>query len=439
MGRCKILYNIGMKTYKKRILDFILKDALEAKDAVLIEGAKWCGKTTTAEQIAKSVVYMNDPKRQNQYLLTAQTDPQRLLRGEYPLLIDEWQIAPELWDVIRFDIDHSEGEKKFILTGSAVPLDESQKKKVRHTGTGRFAWLRMRPMSLYESLESSGEVSFANLFAGKESLGDAMPHTLEEIAYLTCRGGWPKATEKSGRVALRQAFDYVDAVVTSDISRVDDVRRDPDLALRIMKSLARLQGTQSAVSVLKADLDPNLPKGGVHENTIFSYVGALKKIFVVEDMPAWCPNLRCKTPVRTTDTRYYTDPSIATAVMGLGPDDLMNDLKTFGLFFETLVARDLRTYAEANDGRVSHYRDKSGLECDAVMHLRNGKYGLIEVKLGGDALIREGQGKLNRLVGEIDTKRMKEPSFRMIVVAEGDFAYKMDDGTLICPIGCLRP
>jgi len=428
-----------MKSYKNRVLDGVLKGVLEAKDAVLIEGAKWCGKTTTAEQISKGVVYMNDPKKQNQYLLTVQTNPQRLLRGNYPLLIDEWQIAPELWDAIRFDVDHSEDEHKFILTGSAVPLDEEQKKKIRHTGTGRFAWLRMRPMSLYESLESSGGVSFADLFSGKASLGDARPHSLEEIAYLTCRGGWPKATEKTGRAALRQAFDYVDAVVNADISRVDDVRRDPDLALRIMKSLARLQGTQSAISVLKADLDPNLPKGGVHENTIFSYVGALKKIFVVEDMPAWCPNLRCKTPVRTTVTRYYTDPSIATAAMGLGPDDLMNDLKTFGLFFETMVARDLRTYAEANDGKISHYKDKSGLECDAVMHLRNGKYGLIEVKLGGESLIREGREKLKLLAGEIDTKRMKEPSFRMIVVAEGDFAYKTDDGTLICPIGCLRP
>ena len=206
-----------------------------------------------------------------------------------------------------------------------------------------------------------------------------------------------------------------------------------------MKSLARLQGTQSAVSAVKADLVPNLPKGGVHENTIFSYIGALKKLFVVEDMPAWCPNLRCKTPVRTTDTRYYTDPSIATAALGLGPDDLMNDLKTFGLFFETLVARDLRTYAEANDGKVSHYRDKSGLECDAVMHLRNGKYGLIEVKLGGEALISDGREKLKKLEGEIDTKRMKSPSFKMIVVAEGDYAYQANDGILICPIGCLRP
>ena len=428
-----------MKKYKNRVLDGILADALQAKDAVLIEGAKWCGKTTTAEQIAKSVIYLNDPKRQEQYLLTAQTNPQRLLEGDSPRLIDEWQIAPELWDAIRFDVDHSDGDGKYILTGSAVPLDEEAKKKIHHTGTGRFSWIKMRPMALFESEESSGSVSFAELFAGKVRLGDAMPHTLEEIAYLTCRGGWPKATEKTGRTALRQAFDYVDAIVNADISRVDDIRRDPDLALRIMKSLARLQGTQSAVSAVKTDLVPNLPKGGVHENTIFSYIGALKKLFVVEDMPAWCPNLRCKTPVRTTDTRYYTDPSIATAALGLGPDDLMNDLKTFGLFFETLVARDLRTYAEANDGKVGHYRDKSGLECDAVMHLRNGKYGLIEVKLGGEALISEGREKLKKLEGEIDTKRMEAPSFRMIVVAEGDYAYQAKDGTLICPVGCLRP
>ena len=428
-----------MERYKTRIFDALLRDALDAKGAVLVEGAKWCGKTTTAEQIAKSVVYMNDPKHREQYLATAQTNPQRLLAGENPRLIDEWQIAPELWDTIRFDVDHSDMDGKYILTGSAVPLDEEAKKKIHHSGTGRFAWIRMRPMSLFESLESSGSVSFGELFAGKRPLGDAKPHTLEEMAFLTCRGGWPKATGKSGKAALRQAFDYVDAVVGTDISRVDEVSRDPDLALRIMKSLARLQGTQSSVAAIKADLAPNAPNGGVHENTVYSYVGALKKIFVVEDMPAWCPNLRCKTPVRTTDTRYFTDPSIATAALGLGPDGLMDDLKTFGLLFETLVARDLRTYAVANDGKVAHYRDKSGLECDAVMHLRNGRYGLIEVKIGGSKLIAEGRAKLNRLAGEIDTKTMKEPAFRMIVVAEGDFAYEEPDGTLVCPVGCLGP
>jgi predicted AAA+ superfamily ATPase len=428
-----------MINYKNRIFDAILHDALEAKGAVLIEGAKWCGKTTTAEQIAKSVIYMNDPKHREQYLMTAQTNPQRLLAGANPRLIDEWQRAPELWDTIRFDVDHSDLDGKYILTGSAAPLDEEAKKKIRHSGTGRFAWIKMRTMALFESLESSGSVSFADLFAGKRELGEAIPYTLEEMAYLTCRGGWPRATGKSGKAALRQAFDYVDAIVNTDISRVDEVLRDPDLALRIMKSLARLQGTQSSVAAIRADLAPNAPKGGVHENTVYSYIGALKKIFVVEDMPAWCPNLRCKTPVRTADTRYFTDPSIATAALGLGPANLMDDLKTFGLLFETLVARDLRTYAAANDGKVSHYRDKSGLECDAVMHLRDGRYGLIEVKLGGEALVAEGRMKLNRLAGEIDTKKMKDPAFKMIVVAEGEFAYEEPDGTLICPIGCLRP
>ena len=427
-----------MKTYKNRIYDAILRDALEAKGAVLIEGAKWCGKTTTAEQIAQSVIYVNDPKQLKQNLVTAQTNPQRLLAGANPRLIDEWQIVPEIWDAIRFDVDHSDGDGKYILTGSAVPIDDEAKRKIRHSGTGRFAWIRMRPMSLFESLESSGSVSFADLFAGKGNLGDAKQHTLEEMAYLTCRGGWPRATDKSGKAALRQAFDYVDAIVNTDISRVDSVLRDPDLSIRIMKSLARLQGTQASVSAIKADLAPNAPNA-VHENTVYSYVGALKKMFVVEDMPAWCPNLRCKTPVRTTDTRYFTDPSIATAALGLGPDGLMDDLKTFGFLFETLVARDLRTYAAANDGKVSHYRDKSGLECDAVMHLRDGRYGLIEVKIGGEALIADGLKKLNRLASEIDTKTMKEPVFRMIVVAEGEYAYEESDGTLICPIGCLKP
>lgn len=427
-----------MKTYKNRIYDAILRDALESKGAVLIEGAKWCGKTTTAEQIAQSVIYVNDPKQLKQNLVTAQTNPQRLLAGANPRLIDEWQIVPEIWDAIRFDVDHSDGDGKYILTGSAVPIDDEAKRKIRHSGTGRFAWIRMRPMSLFESLESSGSVSFADLFAGKGTLGDAKQHTLEEMAYLTCRGGWPRATDKSGKAALRQAFDYVDAIVNTDISRVDSVLRDPDLSIRIMKSLARLQGTQASVSAIKADLAPNAPNA-VHENTVYSYVGALKKMFVVEDMPAWCPNLRCKTPVRTTDTRYFTDPSIATAALGLGPDGLMDDLKTFGFLFETLVARDLRTYAAANDGKVSHYRDKSGLECDAVMHLRDGRYGLIEVKIGGEALIADGLKKLNRLASEIDTKTMKEPAFRMIVVAEGEYAYEESDGTLICPIGCLKP
>ena len=326
------------------------------------------------------------------------------------------------------------------MTGSAVPPDKKKKKFIRHTGTGRFAWLTMRPMSLFESGESSGSVSLGELLAGRKALGDSAPNKLEDMAYLTCRGGWPvAATMKRGRAALRQAFDYVDAIAESDISRVDDIERSAGFTRRLLKSLARLQGTQASISVVRSDLGPNEPKT-FSENTIYEYVNALKKIFVLEDMPAWCPNLRCKTPVRTADTHYFTDPSVATAALGLGPDDLMNDLKTFGFFFETLVARDLRTYAEALDGAVSHYRDKSGLECDAVVHLRNGHYGLVEVKLGGERLIEEGVRTLNKLSNEIDEKRMPKPSFCMVVTAQGDFAYDIPDaGVVVCPIGCLKP
>ena len=432
------------EVYKKRTIDDVLRRKLSGSGAVLVEGPKWCGKTTTCEQQAKSVLYMADPVRRDRYLTQAAVDITELLKGEQPRLIDEWQDVPKFWDAIRYDVDHSAGFGHYLLTGSAVPPDDrnerSGKKDIVHSGTGRIARIRMLPMSLWESGESSGTVSLGDLFAGRPfGPGKAIERSLSDVAYLICRGGWPQAVNLDGDVALDQAFDYVKAVANSDISRVDGVSRDPARARRLMRSYARLQGTQSSVAAIRADLAPNAPKGGVHENTIYSYIGALKKIFVVEDMHAWCPNLRCKTPVRTADTRYFTDPSIATAALGLGPANLMDDLKTFGLLFETLVARDLRTYAAANDGKVSHYRDKSGLECDAVMHLRDGRYGLIEVKLGGEALIADGRSKLNRLAGEIDTKQMKEPTFKMIIVAEGEFAYEEPDGTLICPIGCLRP
>ena len=407
-----------MKIYKRRIFDDILKDALEAKGAVLIQGPKWCGKTTTAEQMAQSVLYMSDPEKIEQNLLAAETKPSMLLKGDSPKLIDEWQIAPKLWDAIRFDIDHSDHLGKFILTGSAVPADRT---KMQHTGTGRFAWLTMRPMSLFESCESTGSVSLQKLFSATIDLGESCSHTLESIAFLTCRGGWPQAIDMQEKPALRQAFDYVDAITNNDISRIDKIQRDPAIARRLLKSLARLQGTQSTVKVILADMSPHQTKE-FHENTIHAYIGALKKIFIVEDMEAWCPNLRCKTPIRTSDTRYFSDPSIATAALGLGPEELMEDLPTFGIIFETLVIRDLRTYAAALDGNVYHYKDKSGLECDAVIHMRNGKYGLVEIKLGGERLVEEGVKTLNKLASEIDTKRMRQPSFKMIIVATGDFA-----------------
>ena len=426
-----------MSGYRKRVADMILAEKLAGKGAVLIEGAKWCGKTTTAEQVAKSVLYMGDKDTQKQNLEMADFKPSRLLEGTKPRLLDEWQIAPKLWDAVRFAVDHTPGMGHFILTGSTVPSEKRD--EIDHTGTGRICRMKMRPMTLWESGESAGSVSLAELFDRPDAFeGGETSLTLEEVAFACCRGGWPAAVGLKGKIALNQAFDYLEAVTESDIAKPDDVRRDPDTARRIMRSYARLQGTQSAMTVIAADIAAHEPES-FNEDTVYSYVGALKKIFVVEDMPAWCPNLKCKTPLRTTDTRYFTDPAIATASLGAGPGDLMNDLTAFGLVFETMVARDIRTYAEALDGNVRHYHDKSGLECDIVVSLRDGRSGLIEVKLGGDALIEGGAASLNALYDKLDTSKTRTPSFKMIVVADGGFAYRRKaDGVIVCPIGCLR-
>ena len=427
---------MSMKTYKQRILDKILQEELMGAGAVLIEGAKWCGKTTTAEQAAKSVIYMDETGKMDENISLARLKPDKILSGEYPRLIDEWQLAPMLWDSIRYNVDHAEAPGCYILTGSSVPVDDSE---IRHSGAGRFSWLKMRPMTLWESQESSGEASLANLFAGGDITGakSACPD-LEQIAFLLCRGGWPFACGLQGRVALRRAFAYLDATVKRDISRIDGVNRDEGRARRLMRSYARLQATQSAISVIRADLEANegLP---ISVDTVSSYINALKRLFVIEDMPAWCPNLRCKTPIRTNDTRYFVDPSVATAALGLGPDDLMNDLKTYGLLFETMAARDLRVYMDALFGSVSHYLDASGLECDAVVHMRNGNYGLVEVKLGGKELIERGVATLKKLASRIDMVKMSRPVFLMVLTATGDFAYRRDDGVFVCPISCLKP
>ena len=425
-----------MKEYKRRIFDDILQEELAGAGAVLIEGAKWCGKTTTAEQAAKSVIYMDETGKMEENISLARLKPERILSGEQPRLIDEWQFAPVLWDSIRYNVDHAANPGCYILTGSSVPADDSE---MQHSGTGRFSWLKMRPMTLWESRESSGEASLAALFNGQDITGakSACPD-LDEVAFLLCRGGWPYACELNGRTALRRAFAYLDATVKRDISRVDGVNRDEGRARRLMRSYARLQATQSAISVIKADLEANesLP---ISVDTVSSYITALKRLFVIEDMPAWCPNLRCKTPIRTGDTRYFVDPSVATAALGLGPDDLINDLTTYGLLFETMAVRDLRVYMDALFGSVSHYLDASGLECDAVAHMRNGKYGLVEIKLGGKELIEKGVATLKKLAARIDTVKMSSPSFLMVLTATGDFAYRRDDGVVVCPLGCLKP
>lgn len=423
-----------MKRYRKRIVDALLLEKLEGKGAVLIEGPKWCGKTTTAEQVAASVLYMDDPQSMEQNIAMASLNPRRLLTGEAPRLIDEWQIAPKLWDAIRFEVDHRDDLGQFILTGSAVPADT---REITHSGTGRFSWLTMRPMSLFESGESTGEVRLSRLFETTEGVDGASTLDLDRLAFLICRGGWPRAVDLRDKIALNQAFDYYDAVVHSDINRADGVEKNPERVKRLMRSLARHQGQQVANTAIASDIAAN-DESAMNQDTVASYIAALKKIFVVEDMPAWNPNLRSKSAIRASDTRYYVDSSIATAALGVGPDDLLNDLNTMGFMFETMCVRDLRVYADALGGSVYHFRNKAGLECDAVLHLRNGSYGLIEIKLGGDRLIREGVESLKALAGFIDETRMKKPSFLMVLTATDQYAYRREDGVCVVPIGCLR-
>ncbi len=421
--------------YRPRLADNILAHKLKGKGAVLIQGPKWCGKTTTAEQMAKSILYMSKPEDVKANLVAADIQPSTLLEGKTPRLIDEWQIAPKLWDAVRFEVDHRNKQGQFILTGSAVPPDNDE---IFHTGTGRFAWIKMRPMTLFESGESTGEISLKELFKQpKQILAQNKLDDLSRLAFLICRGGWPGALDMEDDIALEQAFDYFDAIVNSDISRVDNVQRDSERAKRLMKSYARHQGSQTTNTVIRDDILVNDAET-LNEDTVYAYTNALRKIFVIEDMPAWNPNLRSKTAIRTSDTRYFIDPSIATASLGLGPEDLIKDLNTMGLFFETLCVRDLRVYAESLDGQVYHYRDKSGLECDTVIHLRNGSFGLIEIKLGGDTLIEEGAQNLKKFSAKIDTKKMKEPSFLMVLTGTGKFAYRREDGVYVVPVGCLR-
>lgn len=423
-----------MKEYKKRIADKLLKYRLEEVGAVLIEGPKWCGKTTTAEQQAKSVLYMADPDNQKSYIEMADLRIKMLLKGDNPRLIDEWQIIPQIWDAIRFDVDHRGEEGLYVLTGSAVPASTEN---IHHTGTGRFAWITMRTMTLWESGESTGEVSLAELFRGNPDIAGFNKLKIEDIAYVVCRGGWPSSVSKNRRAALRQAYDYYDAVVKTDISRVDEVSRNSERTKLLLRSYARSQGGQVSIGAIRQDMMANDDET-LADKTVQSYIGALKKIFVIEDMPAWNPNLRSKTAIRSADTRYFVDPSIAVAALGLGPEDLVNDLETFGLLFETLCVRDLRVYADALDGMVYHYRDKNGLECDAVIHLRNGAYGLVEIKLGGAAAIEKGASTLMELASKIDTTKMKVPAFLMVLTAVGDYVYQRKDGIYVVPVGCLK-
>ena len=423
-----------MAKYKQRIADRILERKVLGKGAVLIEGPKWCGKTTTAKQLAKSVLDLGDSAVLKQSSGLIEISPKTLLDGDTPRLIDEWQALPPIWDSIRSEVDRRGEPSQFILTGSSV-LPEAD--ETVHSGTGRFATIKMRPMSLYESGESTGTVSLKDLFEGKSIEVQQNELDVEEIAFLTCRGGWPWATIISKKVALDQALDYVDSVIQRDIQRVDKVKRSAERAKLLLRSYARNISQQVSYGTIKKDMLSN-DASTLDEDTVADYIKALKKLFVIEDLAAWNPNIRSKAAIRTSDTRHFVDPSIGTAILGLGPKDLINDLKSFGFFFEDMVVRDLRVYAEALDGELYHYRDSSGLECDTVLHRRNGSYALMEVKLGGEQNIEDGAKSMLALAENIDTGKMPAPSFMAVIVGVGQYAYQRKDGVYVIPIGCLK-
>lgn len=423
-----------MADYKHRIADAILKHKILGKGAVLIEGPKWCGKTTTARQLAKSFLDLGDSAVLKQSIGLIEISPKTLLEGSTPRLIDEWQALPPIWDSIRSEVDRRGEPSQFILTGSSV-LPEAD--ETIHSGTGRFATLKMRPMSLYESGESNGSVSLRDLFDSEPLDVQRNGLEIEEIAYLVCRGGWPWTTLISKETALDQAFDYIDSVVEKDIQRVDRVKRSTERTRLLLRSYARNISQSVSYATIRKDMLSN-DSSTLDEDTVADYVQALKRLYVIEDLAAWNPNIRSKASIRTSDTRHFVDPSIGTAALGLGPKNLINDLQSFGFFFEDMVVRDLRVYADALDGKLYHYRDSNGLECDTVLHRRNGSYALMEVKLGGEKSIEEGALSLISLAKNIDTGRMPEPSFLAVIIGVGSYAYRRKDGVYVLPIGCLK-
>lgn len=422
-----------MSEYKKRIADEILRKRLGAIGAVLIEGPKWCGKTTTAMQQANSILFMQDSSNAAMINQMADIGPKLLLEGDTPRLLDEWQVAPELWDAVRFEVDMRNAPGQFILTGSAVPMLKS----TAHTGTGRIWRMTMRPMSLYESGDSTGEVSLEALFLGE--FNDTVKNKLDfdDISYLICRGGWPMAMQQTKEDALMNAYAYYDGIVNSDLSRADGVLRNPQNVDLLLRSYARMIGSQSTLTNIRADMK-TVDEQELDINTVRSYIETLKKIFVVEELSGWNPNIRSKNAIRTSPTRYFVDPSIAVAALNLGPGNLANDLNTMGFFFENMCIRDLRVYADGLNGSLYKYRDKYGLECDAVLTLRNGQYALIEIKLGGTKAVEEGAEALNKLEKLITEKGYNPPTFKMIITGNNPYGYRRKDGIYQIPIGCLK-
>lgn len=420
-----------MPEYRARMIDHQLEDELEAFGAVVIVGPKWCGKTTTAERLAKSMIYMQDPERKKTYIKMAKLKPSNLLDGEKPRLIDEWQTASQLWDAIRFDVDAKNEQGLYILTGS-VTIDEE---KILHSGAGRIVRMRMRTMSLYESGDSTGEISLNALFSGITDISGHSRLSIGDVARVIVRGGWPSSIGKNDNIAYRQIAGYCETILESDIKTVDGKKRDPQKMRMLLRSLSRNISTPATNTTILDDIISS-EAGGMHINTMEDYISALRRIYVIEDLSAWSPKLRSKTVIRTSEIRHFTDPAIAAYFLGASAKDLEYDPNTFGLLFESMVIRDLRVYAQALNGDVYQYNDKNGLEVDAIIHLRNGKWGAIEIKLGED-MIDEAAKNLKKLKNKVDTDFMNDPSF-LAVVTGTEFAYTREDGVHVIPIGCLR-
>lgn len=419
------------KNYLPRLCDVELQMALKSSGAVLIEGAKWCGKTSTATHASESVVYLQDPDHARAYQAIADTKPSLLLKGTTPRLLDEWQVAPVLWDAVRFEVDQRTEPGQFILTGSAVPMES----ETAHTGTGRISRIKMRTMSLFESKESNGQISLSALFAGKqEDISALSDLTIEKMAFILCRGGWPATIGIEGIPACRMAIDYVEAIINQDVSRVDNVEKNPERVRLLLRSLARNISTTSTFQTIRKDMEAT--DIGLSDKTIQTYMNALRRIFVIEDLPAWAPSLRSKTAIRTSEKRHFVDPSIATAVLRTNPEGILADFTFFGFLFEALCTRDIRIYAQAIDGDVFHYRDKSGLEADLIVRLRDGRWAAIEVKLGTKQ-IEEAAKNLLTLKSKINEESMGRESFLMILTG-GQYSYQRKDGIWIVPIGCLK-
>ncbi|MDR0367682.1 MAG: DUF4143 domain-containing protein [Bacteroidales bacterium] len=417
--------------YISRVCDKELQEALSSMGAVLIEGAKWCGKTSTAKHVAKSTLLMQDPDRTKNYQQIADTKPSLLLRGDTPRLLDEWQVSPILWDAVRFVVDSRGKTGQFILTGSAVPSDNV----TAHTGTGRIARVLMRTMSLYESRESNGTISLMDLFNGVQDIESISDLTIEQIAFCICRGGFPATIDKSDRTALRMPRDYVEAVINKDVSRVDEVEKNPNKVRLLLRSLARNVTTMASYQTILKDIEAT--EETISDKTMYSYYNALRRIFVVEPLPAWSLSLRSRTAIRTSPKHQFVDPAIAASVMRMNPEALLQDFKYFGLLFEALCTRDVRIYAQHDDGDVFHFRDKTGLEVDLIVQLRDGRWGAIEVKLGNKQ-IEEAAGNLLKFKNKVNTEKMREPSFLMILTG-GQFAFQRKDGVYVVPVGCLKP